>query len=305
MHISPEDIQGISRQLNESGELALEPVLECEDHTVSRETFTLFRETKRDLLITLPQPPADRLHRYYESEDYISHTDSRRNLTEMLYQQVKRFSLKRKLSLVNRVCKDPRRLLDVGCGTGDFLKTCGESGWSVAGVEPNDGARALAEKKMGSNRLYASLEDLVGSEEAKFDVITLWHVLEHLPNLYEEIRRIKSLLKPEGSLILAVPNYKSHDALHYGSFWAAYDVPRHLWHFSRSSVENIFSDFGMTIAHELPLYFDSFYVSLLSEKYKHGKQRFLAAFYRGLRSNLLARNTGEYSSIIYWLKQHK
>ena len=302
MNISQEDIKLVSRQLNATKELALEPVLQCQDHTVSRETFSLFRDSERDLLITLPQPPADRLHRYYESEDYISHTDSRRNMTEYLYQQVKEISLKRKLKLVNRACKEKGRLLDIGCGTGDFLNTCGNSGWKVTGIEPNENARALAKDKVGSGRFFSSLQELSSSGEDKFEVITLWHVLEHLPDLYEQITMIRSLLKPHGSLIIAVPNHKSLDAGHYGSFWAAYDVPRHLWHFSRTSIRSIFSDFNMRIVEELPLHFDSFYVSLLSEKYKHGRSRFLSAFYQGLRSNLQARTTGEYSSIVYWLE---
>lgn len=302
MNISQEDIKLVSRQLNATKELALEPVLQCEDHTVSRETFSLFRDSERDLLITLPQPPADRLHRYYESEDYISHTDSRRNMTEYLYQQVKEISLKKKLKLVNRACKKKGKLLDIGCGTGDFLNTCRNSGWKVTGIEPNVNARALAKDKVGSGRFFSSLQELSSTREDKFEVITLWHVLEHLPDLYEQIKMIRSLLKPQGSLIIAVPNHNSLDAGHYGSFWAAYDVPRHLWHFSRTSIRSIFSDFNMRIVEELPLHFDSFYVSLLSEKYKHGRSRFLSAFYQGLRSNMQARTTGEYSSIVYWLE---
>ena len=282
--------------------MPLEPFLECEDHTVSRETFSLFRDSKRDLLVTLPQPPADQLYKYYESEDYISHTDSRRNLIEYLYQQVKGFSLKRKLNLVNRGSIEKGRLLDIGCGTGDFLRICLEAGWTVTGIEPNESARALAKEKVVQSSIFPSLEELSSAGEEKFEVITLWHVLEHLPDLYEQIRMIKSLLKPNGSLFIAVPNHNSHDAGHYKSFWAAYDVPRHLWHFSRTSIKCIFSDFDMSVVEELPLHFDSFYVSLLSEKYKSGSQKFLSAFYRGLRSNLQARSTGEYSSIIYWLK---
>ena len=302
LKISAEDIQRVARQLNSTGELALEPVLDCSDHTVSRETFTLYREPERDLLITLPQPSARELPGYYDSEDYISHTESRRNLIEKLYHQVKEHSLKRKLKIVNRACGGEGRLLDIGCGTGDFLKTCSTSGWSVTGIEPNRKARTLAEQKIESDRIYSSLQELSDSDTEGYDVITMWHVLEHLPDLYEQIARIKSLLNPQGSLIVAVPNFNSSDALHYGAHWAAYDVPRHLWHFSRSSIKGIFSDFDMRIVQEIPLYFDSFYVSLLSEKYRHGKQRLFSAFYQGLRSNMRARATGEYSSIIYWLK---
>ena len=288
--------------MNAGRPLRLEAFLQCADHTVSRETFTLFHEKDRDLLITIPQPLAKDLPGYYESPDYISHTDAKRNLIERLYQIVKSYSLKRKLSLITRLNDGEGRLVDIGCGTGDFLKTCFDAGWGVTGIEPNDKARALAETKIGQENCHASLEQLPDLDPEKFDVITLWHVLEHVPDLYQYIARIKSLLRKNGSLIIAVPNFNSSDATHYGRDWAAYDVPRHLWHFSRTSVKKIFSEFGMQVVEEAPLPFDSFYVSLLSEKYRHGEPRYLSAFYQGLKSNWKARSTGEYSSLIYVLK---
>jgi SAM-dependent methyltransferase len=253
-------------------------------------------------LITLPQPPEHRLPEYYESEDYVSHTDSKRNLIERLYHGVKEYSLKRKLRLIGRVNQGEKLLLDIGSGTGDFLKTCQDAEWSVTGIEPNAKARALAERKVGRDICYESLQHLLDSNDDKYDVITLWHVLEHVTDLYAYIEKIKTRLQKKGSLVIAVPNFKSSDALHYASFWAGYDVPRHLWHFSRASIQKIFADFDMEVAEEIPLYFDSFYVSLLSEKYKSGSPRYLPALYQGLKSNWLARSTGEYSSLIYLLK---
>jgi len=305
LNLTEKEIQAFSRQLKSSSPLRLDPYLQCIDHTVSRETFTLYRDADRDMLITFPQPTEENLALYYESEDYISHTDSKRNLLEMAYQAVKKVSLKRKLKLIRRLNSGAGTLLDVGCGTGDFIKTCQEGGWTVAGVEPNEKALSLAQFKTDSANCYSSIEQLLDSSNKTYDVITLWHVLEHIPNLYDRIEQLKNLLKPDGSLVVAVPNFKSSDAQHYGAHWAAYDVPRHLWHFSRHAMRRIFSDFNMQVAEERPLPFDSFYASLLSEKYQYGRQNYVAAFLNGLRSNMKARRSGEYSSLIYVVKRSK
>ena len=300
--IKPAEIERISEQLRSSKPLDLEPFMRCEDYSVSRETFSLFRDPERDLLVTVPQPSGQDLPRYYESEDYISHTDSKRNLTEQVYHWVRSYSLKKKQKLVSRVNHGTGSLLDIGCGTGDFLKECETTGWSVAGIEPNEKARELAAGKTNTDNYFQSIDELIDSKPQSFDMITLWHVLEHIPNLYDFIDKIRSVLKPEGVIVVAVPNFKSRDAKHYGSAWAAFDVPRHLWHFSRKSMDRIFSDFEMKVLEELPMIFDSFYVSLLSEKYKNGRQNFFSAFANGLQSNLDARSSGEYSSIIYLVK---
>ncbi len=302
MKLKDADIQQISEQLGAASPVELNPFMQCMDHSVSRETFSLFKDAERDLLVTLPQPSEENLPDYYQSEDYISHTDSKRNLLEIAYQLVKQFSLKRKVKLITRVNQGLGRILDVGCGTGDFLQVCEQTGWSIAGIEPNEKARQLASTKTGFKDYQRTVEELIESNPESFDVITMWHVLEHVPNLADFIDKIKSLLKPNGVLVVAVPNFKSWDAKHYNSYWAAYDVPRHLWHFSRKSMERIFSEFDMKILEELPMKFDSYYVSLLSEKYKKGKQNFFSAFYQGLRSNQKAGRSGEYSSLIYLIK---
>ena len=274
-------------------------ILTCQDFTVSNQKFDLIYNHKFEMLETSPMPKGEELASYYESESYISHTDSNKTLTDKLYQFVKSFTLKRKLSLINSFNTEERKLLDIGCGTGDFLLTCKNNGWTVVGVEPNSKAKNLAISKLNSNKkseIYSNLEDI---ETQNFDVITLWHVLEHVPNLENYILKLKSLLKPDGVLVVAVPNYKSFDATYYKQFWAAYDVPRHLWHFSKKSIQLLFSDVHMTIVNIKPMLFDSFYVSLLSEKYKSGKSNLLKAFFIGLLSNMKALGTKEYSSVIY------
>ena len=270
------------------------------DHSVSGEEFYLLYNESMDMLETSPKPIADKLPDYYKSENYISHTDSKRNLFEKVYQIVRNISLKKKLRLINSFSSGEKTLLDIGCGTGDFLKISKEDKWLVTGIEPNDEARTIANQKT-NNRAHKN-EYLLQLKENSFDVITLWHVLEHLPDLEEQIAVFKKLLKENGTLIIAVPNYKSFDAMYYNEFWAAYDVPRHLWHFSEKSMEKLFSQKSMHVLKTLPMKFDAFYVSLLSEKYKSGSMNIFNAFYVGLLSNIKAINTKQYSSLIYLIK---
>lgn len=273
--------------------------LEVKDHSVSKKTFELHLNEKYDMLETKPAPTPNELPEYYKSDDYISHTDSKRNLLEIVYHQVRSIALKRKLNLINKLA-NKGNLLDIGCGTGDFIKVAQQSGWNITGIEPDEHARAIANNK--TNNAVHNLEKLNQLPEKTYDIITLWHVLEHLPNLKEHIQLFKKLLKPDGTLIIAVPNYKSYDAHYYKEFWAAYDVPRHLWHFSKKSIALLFSEFGMMVKKIVPMKFDAYYVCLLSEKYKKGKMNPIKAFYIGFRSNLKAKKALEYSSHIYIIK---
>lgn len=279
-----------------------QPYLTCEDFTVSNKKFDLMYNAEYRMLETFPQPKGKNLASYYESSEYISHTDSNKSLVDKLYQIVKSVALKNKLKLINSFETSDKTLLDVGCGTGDFLLTCQNSDWKVIGVEPNKNANELAQNKLNVNSGATIFSELIEINDKQFDVITLWHVLEHVPDLDIYILKLKSLLKPNGVLVVAVPNYKSYDANYYKQFWAAFDVPRHLWHFSKKSIELIFSEYQMKMVKTIPMKFDSFYVSLLSEKYKSGKTNFIKAFYVGLISNLKALSTKQYSSLIYILK---
>lgn len=274
--------------------------LTVKDHSVSGEEFKLIYNQDLEILETTPQPSLDKLPDYYKSEDYISHTDNKRNLFEKIYQLVKLISLKRKLRIINSYSLSGKKLLDIGCGTGDFLKIAQQNNWDITGIEPNGRARTIANKK--TNNLVYGAEKLIKLEPKSFDVITLWHVLEHLPNFKEQILILKNLLKPNGALIIAVPNFKSYDAKYYQNFWAAYDVPRHLWHFSKNSISIIANQNKMEVIKMLPLKFDAYYVSLLSEKYKTRVMNPLNAFWIAFRSNLKAKRNQEYSSLIYVLK---
>lgn len=271
--------------------------LSVKDYLVSGETFELVYDADLDFLKTSPAPKIEELPKYYESQDYISHTDGKRGLFSNLYQLVKKWSLQKKAKLIFRQNNGKGSLLDVGAGTGDFLKVAKEKGWQVQGTEPNGNAAKLALEK--GIQLKSSLNNFKGNE---FDVVTLWHVLEHVPNLEETILKLSSLVKKDGTLIIAVPNFKSFDAKHYGKFWAAYDAPRHLWHFSKQSIEKLFFE-NFQLQKIEPMIFDSYYVSLLSEKYKTGNKFSLKAFWIGFLSNLKANSTKEYSSHIYCFKR--
>ena len=273
----------------------LEPFINCKDFTVSDETYEVMFNKEYDMLVTSPIPVD--LENYYKSENYISHTDSKKTFIDKVYQSVKNITLKRKLSLINSFKTESKNILDVGAGTGDFLKICGANGWNVLGIEPSSDAREIAKEKG-----IVLQEELLNLQHKKFDVITLWHVLEHVEKLSDYISKLKELLSENGRLIIAVPNHKSDDAKYYKEYWAAFDVPRHIWHFSQNSIQKIFSEDNMEVEKILPMKFDSYYVSLLSEKYKTGKMNPMKAFYRGFVSNLKASSSSEYSSLIYVIK---
>lgn len=275
--------------------------LHIKDHAVSGELFRLKKNEVYGFLETVPKPDLNKLSEYYESEDYISHTDAKRNLFEKIYHAVREFSVKQKVNLISKYASSGNQLLDVGCGTGDFLQAAQNNQWTVFGIEPNAKARTIANQKTG-NRVY-NADHLWKFEKDQFDVITLWHVLEHLPDLENQLQQFHELLKSGGVLIIAVPNYKSYDAEYYQKFWAAYDVPRHLWHFDRTSIKNVAEKFQFKHLKTRPMWFDAFYVSLLSEKYKTGKMNPVKAIGIGFLSNLKAIFTKEASSLIYILKK--
>lgn len=270
------------------------------DFLVSKESFKLNTHPEFGYLVTQPQPTE--LSKYYESSEYISHTDSNKSFFDRLFQFAKSINLKRKLKLINSISTTDKNLLDVGCGVGDFLKTMVAEKWKVMGIEPNKSAREIATRKTKAHVLE-HVDQL--SQSLKFDLITLWHVLEHLPNLDQQIEKISSHLAEDGTLVIAVPNYKSFDASYYQEYWAAYDVPRHLWHFDQESFNKLMRHHSFKVIETKPMLFDAYYVSLLSEKYKHGWKNYLRAFFIASRSNLKARTNGEFSSLIYVLKKSK
>jgi len=286
--------------VTEKEEVPKQTIIKLKDHFLSQEEFVLYKNEEFGFLETHPQP-LENLAKYYESKDYISHTDSQKTRFEEIYQFVKNYNIRYKFAKLKNK-KSSAKLLDYGCGTGDFLLYAKNKNLNVFGIEPNECALKITRKKIGENNASnRSIREL----NEKFDFITLWHVLEHIPDLYEFIEQLKSKLNPGGKIFIAVPNYRSFDAKFYKEFWAAYDVPRHLWHFSPDNLRNLFNSFGMKIEKKHPLWFDSYYVSMLSEKYKKSSFGFLRAIFIATFSNLVGIFNGNYSSVIYQIVKNE
>ena len=267
-----------------------------QDKSVSQESFVIVQCTNCGLKFTNPRPEEEHIGPYYSSEAYISHSDTDKGLLNKTYRLVRSMAVKKKVDLVNSLAKKGK-LLDYGCGVGYFLQACKKDGWQVEGFEPNLLAREQTEQKLGQKIHHESLAQFPNES---FDVITLWHVLEHVHQLNETMKELVRTTKKGGHLIIAVPNADSYDAKKYGADWAAYDVPRHLYHFNKASMQKLLKKHKLELKEVLPMRWDSYYVSLLSEKYKHGEMKMLSPFWTGFRSNLHGyRNDNSYSSQIF------
>jgi 2-polyprenyl-3-methyl-5-hydroxy-6-metoxy-1,4-benzoquinol methylase len=277
--------------------------LDCKDYTVSKEVFRLMQCSACSLVITSPRPEMEFLGDYYASEDYVSHTETKKGLINRIYLLARKYALGRKKKLLNTKAPAKGNLLDYGCGTGAFLHTMGSNGWQVTGVEPDEGARKLAASRIGKEILTP--EHLVKLDDGSFDIITLWHVLEHVPEPVLSCKEFYRLLKPGGKLILALPNHLSQDAQKYRGAWAAYDVPRHLFHFNSLNIKNIANKIGFSKMEVLPMKMDAFYISWLSEKYLNHSMAPIRALISGFNSNLFAGSNPDkgYSSQLYILSK--
>jgi len=279
------------------------PFLQCIDYTVSHEKFSLHKCSTCNFTLTSPRPTDEVIGSYYLSNDYISHSNKATSIIDHLYLLARKFTLRWKINLLTKNSEGSRkRILDYGSGTGAFLQYCTSQGWAASGVEPSENARSFCQK---NNQLsvYQSINEI---EEDKFNAITLWHVLEHIPDLDCILQQLKSKLSSTGTLFIAVPNHTSWDGRHYKEYWAGYDVPRHLWHFSRENMDKLLNKNGLTVTKVIPMKLDAYYISLLSEKYKRKKSTIfgmIVAFINGTRSNWQAARTGEYSSLIYIVKR--
>jgi 2-polyprenyl-3-methyl-5-hydroxy-6-metoxy-1,4-benzoquinol methylase len=282
---------------------SISKVFSCQDYTVSQKFFNILECGSCSVRFTQNVPDLSEIGSYYASEDYISHTDTNKGIINKLYHAIRKFTLKQKKSLLLATTKLFKgKILDIGCGTGSFLETMKNAGWETVGLEPNLEARNLASAK---NIESHEPNHLFNLSDKQFDVISLWHVLEHVHDLHNYIEQFKRLLKDNGLLVIAVPNYTSSDASHYDAFWAAYDVPRHLYHFSPKSMKILLEKHQFNIEAIKPMWFDSYYVSLLSEGYKQNDLGFLKAIKHGTISNYNALiNSKMASSIIYLIRSN-
>jgi len=272
----------------------------CEDHTVSHESFAITKCINCHLLLTNPRPDTAKIGKYYQSEDYISHANKSNSLINIIYKIARNFTLRGKLKLINNL-KSQKSLLDYGCGTGYFLDYCKKNHWKVAGIEPDENARNLATTLVGE-KIFPELN--IQEHSKKYDIISLWHVLEHIHHLNELLDNLKSVLKKDGYIIIAVPNADSLDAKIYKENWAAFDVPRHLYHFNQLTFNELIKFQRFKLIDTIPMKLDSFYVSMLSEKQQNGKNNYFRSILNGWKSNSWARkNNNNYSSLIYILKK--
>src|SRR5450432_2763149 len=273
--------------------------LKVKDHSVSGEFFDVFECPQCTLRFTKDAPPGDKIGVYYESEDYISHSNTRKGIINSLYHAVRRHTLATKNHLIEK--STGLKLghhLDIGAGTGAFVQYMNEHGWKSAGIEPDEKARELALTHHKTELLPAETFETLLPES--FDAVTMWHVLEHVHDLYPYLQQIKNILKPLGLTFIAVPNYTSYDGMKYGAHWAAYDVPRHLYHFSPASMKWLLNIAGLKLVEMAPMWYDSFYISLLSEKYRTGHSSLRKGFINGAISNMKAFSDKEKcSSLIY------
>ena len=274
-------------------------VLSAIDHTVSGKEFEIYECTTCSLRFTQGVPSIDEISSYYQSDSYISHSDTKEGLISSLYHRIRIMTLRSKRGLIEKKTGVRRgRLLDIGSGTGAFLHTMHIAQWEVNGLEPDSNAREKGKELYDLD--MESSEELFKLEPSSYDAITMWHVLEHVHQLHDYLDQLKKLLKPNGRIFIAVPNYTSYDAKIYGSHWAAYDVPRHLYHFSPGAMTGLLTRHGLNLKSVQPMWFDSFYVSMLSEKYKTGKNNILRAIWNGNLSNWKAIwNRKRCSSLIY------
>jgi SAM-dependent methyltransferase len=278
----------------------LQPALDAVDQTVSHETFSILQCGNCGLRFTQDVPDAGSIGRYYKSDNYISHSNTNKGLVNRLYHMVRRQTLSDKYRLIASAARTRQgKLLDIGAGTGAFVGYMQERGWEVTGLEPDETARrvALTDHKVE----LVDMDQLFSLPPDSFEAITLWHVLEHVHDLHPYIERLKALVKRNGRIFIAVPNYTCYDAGVYQSFWAAYDVPRHLYHFSPDAMESLLAEHGLQLQYSQPMWYDSIYISMLSEKYRgggHGNN--VKAVLTGLVSNIKAFiDKSRCSSLIY------
>lgn len=266
------------------------------DEFLTKKDFHICECLNCGLLYTMPRPSKEKIGAYYKSDEYYSHQENKKGFVPRLYEAIKKINLKHKFHLASSDLP-VGKLLDIGCGVGDFLHVAENKGWQCTGVEPSEEAREIARQRIKGDLLYS--EDLEQLPDQSFDLITMWHVLEHVDDLKWQVAQLQRLIKPNGRIVIAVPNYRSYDGRFYNAYWAAYDVPRHLNHFNKTVITKMFKTSGLSLVCMDKLVWDAYYISFMSEQYKHHFMPLVRGVFRGLVSNIKARRSGEWSSLVY------
>lgn len=274
----------------------LQRYIQTRDYFLTAEKFAVMDCKECGHLFTSPQPPVENISKYYQSDSYLSHSEKPASLIAKLYDWVRWINLRTKFNQVSRNAHNGPAL-DYGCGRGDFVKFAQRKGWDAFGIEQDADARSFAKQQTNGN-VFAPEEENHSLPE-KFSVITMFHVLEHLYDLPASMQKFSNWLDQDGILAIALPNPLSFDAKYYGEHWAAWDVPRHLHHFRKATIINVSKQYGLTLTKIYPMYWDAFFVAMLSEQYKNSRFGKLRAFAIGLASNISAIKTGQYSSLLY------
>jgi SAM-dependent methyltransferase len=275
----------------------------CNDHFISRKDFVIFKCSNCGFLFTQDYPEESEISAFYESEEYISHSDTSKGFSNKLYRIARTFMLGRKKVLIEKMSGVIKgKILDIGSGTGYFASMMKEAGWQVKGIEINEKARNFSASNFN---LEVDPPDRITTYESNsFDCITLWHVLEHFHDPFKYISEIYRLLKPGGVCVVALPNSSSYDAKSYKRFWAAWDVPRHLWHFQPATFRIFSEKSGFILENLKILPLDVFYISLLSERYKGSGMAFFKAMSKAsFFAFMSVFNRNRSSSVIYILRK--
>ncbi|MDB2702409.1 class I SAM-dependent methyltransferase [Flavobacteriaceae bacterium] len=267
------------------------------DHLVSGDSFRVMLDRSTQIAQTSPFPSLEQLPAYYQHQAYISHGNANRSFVERMYGYVQRLMFWQKGKWLQPYFSKDSTYLDYGCGTASFVNHLNRKGIDASGVEPNEKARTFHKE---TKKVVATLNEI---EKKSFSVIALWHVLEHIPEPNTILQLLSKKLSPSGALIIALPNFNSKDAQLYKSEWAAYDVPRHLWHFSREGIVGLAAKEGLKCVKVRPLVFDAFYVCYLSEKQRGSRFPLARGFFNGIYSNFHALRTREYSSLVYFFEK--
>lgn len=282
------------------GETRLSSFLRSKDYFFSNESFSLDKCDQCGLILTNPFPEEKIIGRYYQSDDYFSHPGKKKSMLKEVYKTVRFFNIRRKFNMI-KPWRGSGKVLDIGCGSGEFLAYCKEKGMDVTGLEPNNEAREYASGLLGKAVLRP--EQLDSLPDKSFDIVSMWHVLEHVEDGRKQLRELHRLLKADGVAVIALPNTASDDCAYYREYWAGWDLPRHLYHFNRSAISQLASKQGFHLVKEHGLFWDAFYIAMLSSRYQKMKFAFFAGIWQGMKSNVKALGSKEYSSLVYVFKK--